>query len=521
MTGIDERVDRAPFGVIVTETDGMVTAINETAAELLSLDDARASDISAVFPHSVDRRVPVAFDGSGAVEAQQFEEYYPELDRWLSVRLRPTSDDVTIYLQDVSDRKAAERTTTELEAELERMVVTERLVSEVLSELVDASSREEIAETICERLGSTDIYEFAWVGEREVGNDAVVVRASAGARNRLLEPVKESVESSTTSPEERAIEHGELQVVQPLADDPAVPDSVRQAAFAGGIQSMLAIPLTYGSNVYGVVAVYASGEDAFTPRERETFRTVGDIAGFAVNAARHRTLLLSDSVVEVTFRFPAGSGPLVGVSSALDATLSLDGTVPHQDGGLLCYIAVEGGDPEEAVTALDERAASHATRLLSRDGTAGMVEVEIGVDTPLGGLLSNGATATDAEFDDGTGRVVCEFAPEEDIRRIADAVDREFDGSVVAKRTRERDVTTPTELREELRDKLTERQETALRTAFLSNYFESPRGSTAEEVAEALDITGPTLLYHLRAGQRKLLETFFNTDPQRRQDGRE
>ena len=42
-----------------------------------------------------------------------------------------------------------------------------------------------------------------------------------------------------------------------------------------------------------------------------------------------------------------------------------------------------------------------------------------------------------------------------------------------------------------------------LRTAYLADYFESPWRSTAEEVASALDITGSTLLYHLRAGQRK------------------
>jgi predicted DNA binding protein len=81
---------------------------------------------------------------------------------------------------------------------------------------------------------------------------------------------------------------------------------------------------------------------------------------------------------------------------------------------------------------------------------------------------------------------------------------------VLAKRQRERERTTATAFRDELRDRLTDRQETVLRTAFLADYFESPRGSTAEEVADALDITGPTLLYHLRASQRKLLEEFFD-----------
>jgi predicted DNA binding protein len=79
----------------------------------------------------------------------------------------------------------------------------------------------------------------------------------------------------------------------------------------------------------------------------------------------------------------------------------------------------------------------------------------------------------------------------------------------VAKRERERDVTTAREFRDELQDRLTDRQENALRTAFFANYFESPRGSSAAEVAKALDITGPTLLHHLRAGQRKLLAEFL------------
>ena len=53
-----------------------------------------------------------------------------------------------------------------------------------------------------------------------------------------------------------------------------------------------------------------------------------------------------------------------------------------------------------------------------------------------------------------------------------------------------------------------------LRTAYLADYFESPRGSTSKEVAETLDITGPTVLYHLRRAQQKLIEAFLNDDPE-------
>jgi predicted DNA binding protein len=91
-------------------------------------------------------------------------------------------------------------------------------------------------------------------------------------------------------------------------------------------------------------------------------------------------------------------------------------------------------------------------------------------------------------------------------------MDREFDASVRSKRSRDRSVTTARSFRDELEEELTDRQQTALRTAYFANYFESPRGSSAAEVAESLDIADSTLLYHLRAGQRALLDAFFDTD---------
>ena len=114
-----------------------------------------------------------------------------------------------------------------------------------------------------------------------------------------------------------------------------------------------------------------------------------------------------------------------------------------------------------------------------------------------------------------TSEVVVEPPPEEGVRSSAASVSRPHEVTVAAKREREREVTTAREFRDELQARLTDRQENALRTAFLANYFESPRGSSAEEVADALDITGSTLLHHLRAGQRKLLRALLVSNDER------
>ena len=56
---------------------------------------------------------------------------------------------------------------------------------------------------------------------------------------------------------------------------------------------------------------------------------------------------------------------------------------------------------------------------------------------------------------------------------------------------------------------MTDRQREALEAAYRAGYFDWPRESTAEEVAESPDITSATLHSHLRKAESRLVETFF------------
>jgi predicted DNA binding protein len=99
------------------------------------------------------------------------------------------------------------------------------------------------------------------------------------------------------------------------------------------------------------------------------------------------------------------------------------------------------------------------------------------------------------------------------VREVVEAVGEAFpDSELLSKTEHERSVETAQEFRSTLHDRLTDRQRNTLRTAYHGGYFESPRDSTAEELAETLDISSPTLHYHLRAGQSKLLDAFFDED---------
>jgi hypothetical protein len=509
-----DRLQHAPVGVLVVAPDGTVADVNDTAQSLIAAtDDAIGAPLVEMFPRSVEDSLLIAFDGDSVTETS-FEEYYPDLERWLDVSVTATGADVTVYLQDVTERRRYEQSIEQLRTERERTAIIEDVLSVILAELVDATSREEIAETICHSLGETEVCEFAWIGVPEIGSDHLAVQAVGGDAGKTFTAIRDVLDDNPARTlEERAVESGRSQSAQPLADTPQVPESVRTAGFADGVQSALAIPLVYGANVHGVVGVYAAGTRAFSERERTTFETLGEVAGFAVTAARNRNLLLSDTVAELTFEV-GGSSVLSQLSQSLGSTVLLEGLVPHGDDALLCFVSVEDADMQ----AVEDTAAGIEwvvdTRAVRESETGGTVEITIQGSTPLLAISSLGGSVRRASFDSGTGEIVVELPPDGDIRRIADTVSRDYDMEFRAKEERERSVTTAREFRDALRDSLTERQETVLQTAYFADYFESPRGSTAEEVAASLDIAGSTLLHHLRAGQRKLLAAYLDETTQ-------
>jgi len=51
---------------------------------------------------------------------------------------------------------------------------------------------------------------------------------------------------------------------------------------------------------------------------------------------------------------------------------------------------------------------------------------------------------------------------------------------------------------------LTDRQRTVVKTAYYAGYFEWPRDSSGEEIAESLDIAPATFSQHLRTAENRI-----------------
>jgi predicted DNA binding protein len=115
--------------------------------------------------------------------------------------------------------------------------------------------------------------------------------------------------------------------------------------------------------------------------------------------------------------------------------------------------------------------------------------------------------------DDGTGQFVVEVPTDEDARALVDHLRRAFpDTRLDAKRERERPIDRADGVPAAAVEDLTDRQREALEAAYFGGYFDWPRESTAEEVAESLDIAAPTLHGHLRKAEASLITALFEGD---------
>jgi predicted DNA binding protein/putative methionine-R-sulfoxide reductase with GAF domain len=508
---MDDRLQRAPVGAIETTTDGRIIDVNETAATTIgsSPDRLRETNICEVFPKSAVGTLRDAFD-AGSVTAQSFEEYYPQIDRWLAIEIQ-IDETVLVYIRDQTGQREAERSVEQLQQRLERVQQIDALVVTVLQRVLGASDRVDVGQTICEGLSGTDRYRFSWVGDRTIPDDRLQVLAAEGSAPELLDEIEATLGDETTLPGQEALTTGDTQLVEAIAEAETIPRDIRRAAFSHGLQSCLAVPLEYQGTIYGVVSVYSGQEDGFSEQERAGLETLGSVAGFAIKAIRQEDLLVADTVTEVTISVRDESVPFVRAARDLDTQLSLDGAVPRGDGAVVCYLSM--GDHCEGINDILNGDGEIADVRWVRSEQDPLLQVTVTGETPVTTLAGWGATVTGAEYTGESAQLTAEVPPEGDVRRLVETVDATVtETALVAKEETTQSPDPVDAFRDALGDRLTDKQRTVLRTAYLSDYFSSPRGSTSEEVAETLDIAGSTMLYHLRRAQAKLVEAFFAPD---------
>ncbi|MDG5817441.1 bacterio-opsin activator domain-containing protein [Natronococcus sp. A-GB7] len=411
------------------------------------------------------------------------------------------------FQKDVTDRKTAERLAEERAEKLvdekealERILTrVNGVLSEITRVLVEENDRPIVEQRICDELVDAEGYVAAWIGSVDSVGETLELTGTAGLESetgsRSLADLPDAVS--------RAVETNEI-ARQSVRECDAETFDVA----AVGACRIAVVPLVYGHKRYGLLGVYGDSESALDAREGRLFDSIGAMIGTRFNAIEISKVLTADRVVEVTVSIADPSFPLSAVAAAVNGEVEYVGmTSAGEETELFVTIRCEGAVPDLATLSYVED-----VREVARTDDVHTLALAVDVATPFDELADYGASVSRVTANPTRARVVVDLPLKYDVRAVLELLESLYDGvelrSQVEHDRRER---TSEEFASDLEQRLTDRQQVSLETAHMNGYFEWPRPTDGDEIADTMDITRQTFHQHLRAAERKLVDTYVDS----------
>lgn len=538
----DRAMDRAPVGITVADMrppdEPLIHAnkaferltgysVEETVGRNCRFLQSEESDEEAV----ASMRAAIENDDSTAVELRNYRKDGTEF--WNRVEIAPIHDsngDVTHYVgyqTDVSARKEAEIAARERADALERkqqklesiLLRIEGLLREVSVSAINVRTADELERQVCEALVNADGYRIAWMGERQHESNAVSPGVIVGGDESDIETTGLLVDA--------ALRDGVVAFDGTRArreDDTrhlAGAETTRGSATVENIGTWLGdsvnnrravVPVTYRETTYGVIGIQTDDDHEFDEHEAIVFSTLGRIVGTALNAVRTQSFLQGEAATEIELSIGDDEG-FVGLTSGIDCRLDHVGTIPPgEDPEMKLFFVVKDGPPTDVVEAARSREDITDATVVRDAGTrnTGLVRIAVSDSPLIDAVAEYSGTITDAKAVNGTGTVTIQLSKDTNPRSFFERFESRVPSATVESyRDDERPRRTNQEFVAEVTESLTDRQRDTLRTAYASGFFDSPRQVSGEELGEVMDITRATFHQHLRAAERKMLDSFF------------
>jgi PAS domain S-box-containing protein len=293
----DARVARVleamPAAFFSLGRDWTFTYVNVEAEKLLGADRDQllGGDIWELFPAALDSTFEVEYRGAMASgRPAVFQAYYPPpLNSWYEVRVWPTSEGLSVYFLEITERRAAEE---RARRGAERLALIAEVTAAFSTMLDGRGAREALstlARTVVPVLGD-------WVIVSLVEDDGRLQDVTSWHWDPDLQGLVDRYARlrlgalTSTAPIVAALQTGEVMVVDDVraAVGAALPPGeVREVLAELAPQTAVALPLTARGRTVGALSVYRSADrPAADPEDIATIREIADRTALALDNAR-------------------------------------------------------------------------------------------------------------------------------------------------------------------------------------------------------------------------------------------
>lgn len=221
---------------------------------------------------------------------------------------------------------------------------------------------------------------------------------------------------------------------------------------------------------------------------------------------RRQERLTSDRVRRVEFRTDESAVPPSLRVEEGETRIDVDSVVSLPDGTTVQYMGTADLSAADFVTAIEEVPHYLDVRLLSSIEGSNRIEAHSESETVGHVFASLGGRPDEIVVAADEVRFLGELPGDVDARRAIEEI-REFHTGVEL--VSEELVYSPQLLYEVVADALTPRQLAVLDAAYYSGYFDTPRASTGDDLADRFGVTRQTFNQHLRKAERTVFQHLF------------
>jgi len=196
--------------------------------------------------------------------------------------------------------------------QLQRQKRLQAMEREVMDLVMHGGSEADLERRVCQLLVKHGDYPLVWRGVTEEKDERLHPSASAGAQSDYLMKVKIRYDDSArgSGPLGKAMKSGQPVAVPDTLSDPSY-EPWRKQAERSNLHSLLAIPLNYDSENYGLLTIYAQDRNHFVGVELKSLTTMASLFayGLAMRTARAREAARQDmhAVQQKTLEMMHGS----------------------------------------------------------------------------------------------------------------------------------------------------------------------------------------------------------------------